>query len=158
MYNHGLVKVCLSGGDPFSKEVTWELIDYLYTKGIVFDVFTNGQRILQEVKRLANYYPRLVGISIYSGIAKDHDAITRVPGSWEKSIRIVKALSKLAVPMNLKCCIMQPNIHSYYMVADLAKEYRAIPQFEINITESNDGDICVKTITSNRRTATSYST
>ena len=144
MYNHGLVKVCLSGGDPFSKEVTWELIDYLYTKGIVFDVFTNGQRILQEVKRLANYYPRLVGISIYSGIAKDHDAITRVPGSWEKSIRIVKALSKLAVPMNLKCCIMQPNIHSYYMVADLAKEYRAIPQFEINITESNDGDICAK--------------
>ena len=144
MYNHGLVKVCLSGGDPFSKEVTWELIDYLYTKGIVFDVFTNGQRILQEVKRLANYYPRLVGISIYSGIAKDHDAITRVPGSWEKSIKIVKALSKLAVPMNLKCCIMQPNIHSYYMVADLAKEYRAIPQFEINITESNDGDICAK--------------
>lgn len=30
------------------------------------------------------------------------------------------------------------------MVADIAKEYGAIPQFEINITESNDGDICAK--------------
>ena len=27
---------------------------------------------------------------------------------------------------------------------DIAKEYGAIPQFEINITESNDGDICAK--------------
>ena len=30
------------------------------------------------------------------------------------------------------------------MVADIAKTYGAIPQFEINITESNDGDICAK--------------
>ena len=39
---------------------------------------------------------------------------------------------------------MQPNLHSYYMVADLARQYGAKPQFEINITESNDGDVCAK--------------
>lgn len=144
MYDNGLVKVCLSGGDPFSKEFAWDLLDYLYLKGIAVDVYTNGQRIVKEVKRLADYYPRLVGVSIYSGIAEDHDAITRIPGSWEKSINVVKELSELAVPMNLKCCVMQPNLHTYYMVADLAKKYGAIPQFEINITESNDGDICAK--------------
>lgn len=99
---------------------------------------------MKEVKRLVSYYPRLVGVSIYSGIAEDHDAITRIPGSWEKSMHVVKELSELAVPMNLKCCVMQPNLHSYYLVADIAKEYGAIPQFEINITESNDGDICAK--------------
>lgn len=144
MYDNGLVKVCLSGGDPFSKEFVWELLDYLYLKGIAVDVFTNGQRIINEVKRLADYYPRLVGVSIYSGIAEDHDAITRIPGSWEKSMRVVRELHELSVPMNLKCCVMQPNLHSYYMVADIAKTYGAIPQFEINITESNDGDICAK--------------
>ena len=142
--NHGLVKVCLTGGDPFSNKNAWEIIDYLYQKEIAFDVFTNGQRITKDVKRLADYFPRLVGISIYSGIAEDHDAITRIKGSWEKSIQVVKEFSELAVPMNLKCCVMQPNLHTYYMVADLAKEYGAQPQFEINITESNDGDICAK--------------
>lgn len=144
MYEHGLVKVCLSGGDPFSKEIVWELLDYLYEKGIAVDVFTNGQRLTKSVKRLAGYYPRLVGLSIYSGVAEDHDAITRIPGSWKKSMQVVKELYDLAVPMNLKCCVMQPNLHSYYMVGDLAKEYGAIPQFEINITESNDGDLCAK--------------
>lgn len=144
MYDNGLVKVCLSGGDPFSKEFVWELLDYLYEKGVAVDIFTNGQRIIKDVKRLANYYPRLVGVSIYSGVAKDHEAITRIPGSWEKSMQVVKELHKFAVPMNLKCCIMQPNLHSYYMVADIAKEYGAVPQYEINITESNEGDICAK--------------
>lgn len=144
MYELGLVKVCLSGGDPFSKEITWQLIDYLYQKEIAFDIFTNGQRITKDVQRLADYYPRLVGVSIYSGVAEDHDAITRIPGSWEHSMQVVKQLSELAVPMNLKCCVMQPNLHTYYMVADLAKQYGARPQFEINITESNDGDLCAK--------------
>lgn len=144
MYNNGLVKVCLSGGDPFSKEFAWELLDYLYLKGIAVDVFTNGQRIIKDVKRLAGYYPRLVGVSIYSGIAEDHDAITRIPGSWKKTMQVIKELYELAVPMNLKCCVMQPNLHTYYMVADIAKEFGAIPQYEINITESNDGDICAK--------------
>lgn len=144
MYDAGLVKVCLSGGDPFSKEFTWDLLDYLYEKEIAIDIFTNGQRLHNSVKRLADYYPRLVGISIYSGIAEDHDAITRIPGSWKRSMQVVKELSELAVPMNIKCCIMQPNVHSYYMVANLAKQFGAQPQFEINITESNDGDLCAK--------------
>ena len=137
---HGLVKVCLSGGDPFSKPIVWDIIDYLYQKEIAFDVFTNGQRIVEKVERLANYFPRLVGVSIYSGVAEDHDAITRVKGSWERSMKVVEQLAELAVPMNLKCCIMQPNLHSYYLVADIAKQYGAEPQFEINIRESNDGD------------------
>lgn len=139
---HGLVKVCLSGGDPFSKPIVWDIIDYLFQKEIAFDVFTNGQRIVDKVEHLANYFPRLVGVSIYSGVAEDHDAITRVKGSWERSMKVVEQLSDLAVPMNLKCCIMQPNLHSYYLVADLAKKYGAEPQFEININDSIDGDMC----------------
>lgn len=144
MYDNGLVKVCLSGGDPFSKEIVWKLLDYLYLKGIAVDIFTNGQKIFKQVERLADYYPRLVGLSIYSGLAEVHDAITRIPGSWNKTMQVVKGLHEYAIPMHLKCCVMQTNLHSYYMVADIAKEYGAIPQFEINITESNDGDICAK--------------
>lgn len=143
LYDGGLVKVCLTGGDPFSKPFAWELIDYLYNKGVAFDVFTNGQRIVHDVERLANYYPRVVGVSIYSGIAEVHDYITRVKGSWERTMSVIHQLSAFAVPMNLKCCVMRPNVKSYYMVADIAKEYGAVPQFEISLTDSVEGDRCV---------------
>ena len=143
LYEQGLVKVCLTGGDPFSKSFAWDIIDYLYNKGIAFDVFTNGQRIEKDVERLAGYYPRLVGVSIYSGIAEVHDYITRIKGSWERSMSVVRQLSALAVPLNLKCCVMRPNVKSYYMVADIAKQYGAVPQFETSLTDSIEGDKCV---------------
>ena len=143
LYEQGLVKVCLTGGDPFSKSFAWDIIDYIYNKGIAFDVFTNGQRIEMDVERLAGYYPRLVGVSIYSGIAEVHDYITRIKGSWERSMSVVRQLSALAVPLNLKCCVMRPNVKSYYMVADIAKQYGAVPQFETSLTDSIEGDKCV---------------
>lgn len=139
----GLIKVCLSGGDPFSKPFVWEIIDHLYKKEIAFDIFTNGQRLLGNEERLANYYPRLVGISIYSGEETEHDYITRIKGSWRKTMAVIKELSELAVPLNLKCCIMQPNIKHYYQVADIARWYGAVVQFEVNVTDSIDGDKCV---------------
>lgn len=143
LYEQGLIKVCLTGGDPFSKSIVWELIDYLYNKGVAIDIFTNGQRIVDKVQRLADYYPRTVGVSIYSGIPEDHDYITRIKGSWERSMSVVKQMSELAIPMNLKCCVMKPNVKSYYMVADIASKYGAVPQFEISLTDSIDGDRCV---------------
>ena len=145
LYDAGLVKVTLTGGDPFSKPHTWEIIDYLYKKGIVFDIFTNGQKLVNKVQKLADYYPRLVGVSLYSGNAADHDFITRVKGSWSKSMLVIEQLSKLAVPMNIKCCVMRPNVKSYRQINGIAQKYGAKPQFEVNITDSIEGDKCAST-------------
>lgn len=143
LYNQGLVKVCLSGGDPFSKQDVWEIIEYLYEKDIAIDVYTNGQRLIGKTEKLAEYYPRLVGISIYSGIAEEHDYITRVKGSWDKSVQVISKLSDFAVPINIKCCVMKPNVNSYYSVSDIAKKYGAVMQFEIAVMDSISGDKCV---------------
>jgi len=143
LYDEGLTKVCLSGGDPFSKPIAWEIIDYLYNKGIAFDVFTNGQLLTKDVDRLANYFPRHVGVSIYSGDEQTHDKITRVKGSWKKSMDVIRQLSDKAVTLAIKCCIMKPNVNNYYTVADIAKQYGASIQYEINVTDSIEGDKCV---------------
>lgn len=145
LIEQGLVKVCLSGGDPFAKPIAWDIIEYLYDRGIAFDVFTNGQAIAGDVERLANFFPRVVGVSIYSGDARVHDRITRRPGSWDRSMAVVSRLSELAVPLSLKCCIMQPNVATYSQVADLAKQYGAVVQCEVNVTDSIEGDKCVST-------------
>lgn len=143
LYEKGVIKVCLSGGDPFSNKHIWDVIDYLYHKDIAFDVYTNGLSIQKECERLANYYPRLVGVSIYSGSPDEHDYITRVQGSWLRSMEVVKQLSNLGVPLNLKCCVMRPNVKHYHEVDDLAKQYGAKAQFEVSVCDSIEGDNCV---------------
>ncbi|MEQ2516539.1 radical SAM protein [Bacteroides zhangwenhongii] len=138
----GLFKVCLSGGDPFSKRIIWEVIDYLYEKELAFDIFTNGIGAIGNVDRLANYYPRLIGVSLYSNIPTVHDEITRTVGSYQKTISFIRLCAEQGIPLNLKCCIMLLNINSYYTVKDVAKKYGAIPQFDLNITDSVEGDKC----------------
>ena len=144
LYELGLVKLIITGGDPFSKPIIWDILEYVYSKSIAFDIYTNGYSITHDVDRLTSLYPHAVGISIYSGIAEDHDAITRVKGSWYRSVEVAGLLSRLSVPLELKCCIMQPNIHSYFLVKDIAKNLGACMQFEVNIVDSNEGDICAR--------------
>lgn len=138
----GLVKVCLSGGDPFSKDIAWEIIDYLYQREIATDIFTNGLSIIGKEEQLAKYYPRIVGISLHSGIPKDHERLTRVQGSWAKTYHVLNKLGNLAVPLNLKCCITRINVKSYFTVKEIAQQVGALPQFELNITDGVDGDKC----------------
>lgn len=139
----GLYKVCLTGGDPFSKPIVWEIIDYLYNKDIAFDIYTNGQSITNQIERLRDYYPRLVGLSIYSAIDEIHDKITRVNGSLQKTLRVAKQLADYCIPMSFKCVIFKANVKSYYSVVDLAEQYEAIVQFEVNLSNGVDGDVSI---------------
>lgn len=143
LYEEGLVRVCLSGGDPFSKDIVWEIIDYLFQKEIAIEIYTNGQRLNNYVDKLASYFPCAVGVSIYSSVPEKHDAITRIPGSFNKSIRTIEQLYEHAIPIEIKCCIMQTNLKTYIGVADIAAKYNATLQIESAIFDSADGDKCV---------------
>ena len=146
LYEQGLVKVCLTGGDPFSKSIVWDIMDYLYSKNVVFDVYTNGQSIVNDIERLACYYPRTVGISLYSGVEKEHDFITRIKGSGDNTMTVIKRLSALAVPLNIKCCVMRSNLKTYHTIYDIARKYGAVAQMELNITDSIEGDCCARNL------------
>lgn len=139
----GVYKVCLSGGDPFSKPIVWEIIDYLYHKEIAFDIYTNGLAIADKVDRLIEYNPRLVGLSVYSAIPEEHDRVTRVNGSYRKTMTVAKQLSDAGINIAFKCVVFRTNVKSYHTVQELAKEYGAIYQLETNLCNGIDGDTSV---------------
>lgn len=142
LYQIGTYRVCLSGGDPFSNKYVWDIIDYLYQKDFAIDIYTNGQGIVNSVERLAKYYPHLLGVSLYSNIPTVHDSITRVKGSHSKTVSFIKQCAEWGIPTRLKCCIMLNNVQSYHTVKEFAKEMNLPVEFELNITDSIDGDIC----------------
>lgn len=143
LHDMGVYKVCLSGGDPFSKPIVWEIIDYLYRKEIAFDIYTNGITIGNTINTLIDYFPRLVGLSIYSAIPETHDRVTRVKGSYLKTMTVAKQLADAGVNMAFKCVVFKTNVKSYYSVIELAEEYGAIPQIEVNLCNGVDGDTSI---------------
>jgi len=143
LYDLGTYKVCLTGGDPFSKPIVWDIIDYLYEKDIAFDIFTNGQSITDKVDRLIDYYPRFIGLSVYSGNPEIHDRITRTKGSFFKTLSVAEHLSRYGIPMSFKCVVFKANIKSYHTVKELARKYGAVLQLEMNLCNGVDGDTSI---------------
>lgn len=141
----GTFLVCLTGGDPFSNPYAFDIIAYLYKKGIAFEIFTNGQSIYGKEAIVANYFPCYVAISIYSTDAKIHDSITRREGSYAKSVAVLERFHDLHIPIIIKCVIMQNNVRTYSGVAKLGEVLGAEVQFDCRLFDSSEGDKCVST-------------
>ena len=139
----GVVKVCLTGGDPFSNEDTWSIISYLYEKEIAFEIFTNGLGLLGKEARLASLFPLDIGLTVYSTDPAVHDSITRIPGSLKRTLAVLQHLYELGVPLIVKCPLMRMNFKDYPEVIALAESYNAEVQIDGRLFDSSDGDECV---------------
>lgn len=139
----GVVKVILTGGDPFVKPHIWDLLEELSKTNMVFDIYTNGLALLGRVEKVASKWPLSVGFSIYSARPEDHNAITRVPKSLEKSLRVIGESAEWGIPMFFKCPIMMHNAKSYHEVDELASRYGAIAQIDASLTDAIDGDMSI---------------
>lgn len=139
----GVPKILFTGGDPFMKKDFIEILKYAHQKKFAISIYTNGQALFnrkQYYDDVLNCYPHTIGLSLYSIEPEVHEKITRVPGSCKKTMAIAERFSKDGVGILLKCPIMRINKDSYRAIYDYAISINAVPEFEVNITSSVEGD------------------
>lgn len=139
----GVAKVVLTGGDPFMKKGFMDIVDYAHKLKFAISVYTNGQALSANRAlyiRLRETYPQYVGLSLYSTIPEVHDSITRRKGSCEKTKEVARWCYEDAIGLQIKCPIMKANKDSYGEVFKFALEVNGMPEFDVNITSSVDGD------------------
>ncbi|MDG5800799.1 radical SAM protein [Marinilabiliaceae bacterium ANBcel2] len=139
----GVAKISLTGGEPFIKNDIWKLIELIHKQDFSFDIFTNGLALIDNVDKLIQHFPQSVRLSVYSADEEIHDSITRIKGSLAKTLKVASVLQKNGVPIYFNCPIMKNNLSSYHTVSDLAKKYSALAQFDVNLTDSLDGNIAI---------------
>lgn len=142
LHEEGVVEICLSGGDPFSYPYIWDIIEYLSSKDIAFEIYTNAQNLVGKCLKISEFFPAAIGVSLYSSVEEVHDKITGVNGSFKKSLSVIQELYNLSVPIEIKCCIMRPNFKTYLGVSEIAARYGATLQLECCIFDAMDGDVC----------------
>lgn len=90
----GAVEVIFTGGECFTHPDIYEILDYACSKNLIVTVLTNGnyinKNIIDRIKDMPIYDFR---ISIY-GMNEKHDALTKVIGSWEKSVNALEILKE----------------------------------------------------------------
>jgi len=85
--------VVVSGGEPTDRDDLLEIIKYIKSKGFLVNLETNGIKLSdKEYLKKLNPFIDLTFIPIHSSDPNIHDKITRVPGSWEKTMQGLKNL------------------------------------------------------------------
>ena len=138
----GLLRLCLTGGEVGVYSGFWEILAKTRRLNLAVDVLTNGLVFADPymAKNLAGLFPRSVQCSLYGATAMTHETLTRVPGSWGKTIKCLENFADLGVPIVIKCPAMQANHHEIPEVVRIAEKLGAMLQVDVNITARNDGD------------------
>lgn len=134
-------EVVFTGGDIFVRKDAFEILEYAYSKKLLVSIFTNGIALSDsDLLRLKAIYPKAIHFSIYSHIAKKHDAFTQVEGSFEKTISVIRKCVLLGIPVNIKSVAMEYNYEDIEGLLQLARTLGTTIQVGVSVNAKNDGD------------------
>ena len=136
----GVFRLILSGGEATLRKDFWELLEYARSKGFAVALYTNGLKAGEKfIDNLSKYWPTSVSISIYSALPEVHDKVTRVPGSFFKSISALQRINEIGIKTYLKSTQMSHTVESYQLIYDLAKSVGAGAEVDMHMSDGADG-------------------
>ncbi|HVP42559.1 MAG TPA: radical SAM protein [Terriglobales bacterium] len=140
----GTFFLILSGGEPVMRKDFFEIVEYARQLMFSVKVKTNGILIRErEAARLRELAVEVVQISVYSHRAAVHDAITKVPGSLERTLNAVRFLRGQGLKVIIAGVMMRQNLGDHKEVQKLARELGVSFQLDPTITPKLDGDTSV---------------
>jgi radical SAM protein with 4Fe4S-binding SPASM domain len=108
----GTFSLTFTGGEIFTREDLFEIARYAKRKGFFLTFMTNGTLItaekMEEIKKLKTI---MFDISLYGATPKTHDGITRVKGSFDRTITAINELVEHGIDVTVKTVLMNLNIH-----------------------------------------------
>ena len=139
----GVFFITFSGGEVFMRRDFFELVEY--ARRLMFDVKikTNAVMIDEEVRGLRGLEVDTIQISIYSHRAEVHDAITKLPHSFERSVKAIRFLIAQGLRVTIANVLMTVNSADHSGVQPLAGELGAHYTLDPTITPMMDGDTAV---------------
>jgi AdoMet-dependent heme synthase len=136
----GALFLTFSGGEIFLRPDLFEIL--AAARRLHFDISlkTNALLITSErAARLREFGVRRVQISVYSDIPAVHDAITKVPGSLDRTLAAIPLLLERGIQVKLACPLMQENLTAYRGVIALAEKLGIPYVLDLTITPMMDG-------------------
>ena len=137
----GTLFLTFSGGELLLRRDFFELL--ADARRLAFDVKIKTNAILikeDDAARIRDLAVRQVQISVYSDRPAVHDAITKVPGSLERTLAAIRFLVERGLKVTIANVLMQQNASDYNGVRALARQLGADYTIDPTITPRMDGD------------------
>ncbi|HTR25954.1 MAG TPA: radical SAM protein [Terriglobales bacterium] len=140
----GVFFLTLSGGEVFLRRDFFEIVEH--ARRLLFNVKikTNAVMIGEvEAQRLRALNVDTVQISLYSHRPEVHDAITKLPHSFERTVKAIGFLRDQGLRVTIANVLMTGNLPDQYGTQKLAAELGVHYTVDPTITPMMDGDMSV---------------
>ena len=136
----GCVNILFTGGEVLLRPDFCDIVEEAVKLGFITDVFTTGVGLTDKVfDRLCAAKVNSISVSLYSGIASEHDKITGVKGSFEKTLKALLMFKAAGVNTFIKCVAMKQNFDSLESLYKLGKRLNIYVGVSPRIISGHDG-------------------
>jgi radical SAM protein with 4Fe4S-binding SPASM domain len=124
-----------TGGEIFARKDFLEIYTYAKKKGFLITLFTNGTIINEQIADyLVEWPPFAIEITLYGRTRETYEALTAVPGSYDRCLRGIHLLKERGLPLKLKTVATSINKHEVVAMRRFAEE-------ELGVEFKMDGQI-----------------
>jgi AdoMet-dependent heme synthase len=136
----GVFFLTLSGGEPMIRRDFWDIVARARALQFNVKVKTNAVLIREaEARRLRALGVEQMQISVYSHRPEVHDAVTKLPGSLQRTLRGIRALRAAGIKVAMANVMMRSNLADRNAVAELAHELGATYSADPTVTPMING-------------------
>ncbi|HKI26223.1 MAG TPA: radical SAM protein [Candidatus Sulfotelmatobacter sp.] len=131
----GCFWILYTGGEIFARKDFLEIYTYAKKKGFLITLFTNGTIITEQIADyLAEWPPFAIEITLYGRTRETYEALTMIPGSYDRCLRGIRLLKERGLPLKLKTVATSINKHEVMAMRRFAEE-------ELGVEFKMDGQI-----------------
>jgi len=131
----GCFWILFTGGEIFARKDFLEIYTYAKKKGFLITLFTNGTIMNEEIADyLAEWPPFAIEITLYGRTRETYEALTGIPGSYDRCLRGIRLLKERNLPLKLKTVATSINKHEVTSMRRFAEE-------ELGVDFKMDGQV-----------------
>ena len=136
----GCVQIWFTGGEVLLRPDLCDIVEEAVRLGFVVNIYTTGVGLTDKVfDRLRAVKINGISVSLYSGIASEHDKITGVKGSFDKTLKAALMFKAAGVNTFIKCVAMKQNFHSLESLYELGKRLNIYVTISPRVISGHEG-------------------
>ena len=132
-FDLGIPQILFTGGEPTLREDLTDIIRHAEAVGLVTGLVTNGRQLEDSgyVRKLFEAGLDYAQVTLESHKPEMHDAITKVPGSWNESVAGIRNLLETSIYTSVNATLNQQNLKHAIDTVDFLYEL-GVQRFSCN--------------------------
>lgn len=141
--DYGVLYLTLTGGEAMCHKDFYKIAEEAKRLGMALRIYSNGYLMADRkvARRIAALNPMEVEISIHGARAESHEALTKIRGSFDKTVRAVENLVAEGLSVLVKVPITRLNQDELFEIRELGDRIGCRINFDAVITPKDDGDL-----------------